>query len=198
MPQAKLPYELLARWEGSALLGVSIRWINRITDDQGNILSSVPTDPQHVTLAQEQGFPLADALAALNTAAIARGDTLQGQLDVANASLATATTDLATRTEERDQARAQVAQLTAALEAANAPLPANVISSLAFFDRFTDAEYASIDAGTAQNIQLKRWMMQALAAQQIDLSDQRVKDGVNALATAGLITPARAVEILTP
>ncbi len=81
LTQTKTPYEFLARWteDGAALKGAHIAFIETIKDG-ATVLSLKVGDAQPVSLAGEQGFPLAQALAALNAAAIADGESKAAQI----------------------------------------------------------------------------------------------------------------------
>ena len=134
LTQTKTPYEFLARWtdDGSALKGAHIAFIETIKDG-ATVLSVKVGDAQPVSLAGEQGFPLAQALAALNAAAIADGEAKAAQI----AALAAAANDAAAThaaalleagaahaavTAERDAALAQVGALTEQLAALQHPV----------------------------------------------------------------------------
>lgn len=70
--------------------------------------------------------------------------------------------------------------------------------SLGFMDLFTDDEELAIVGATMQNVQIKRWYDKMLAANFVSLEDDRTIAGLDALVSAGLITPSRKAEILTP
>lgn len=61
---------------------------------------------------------------------------------------------------------------------------------------FTAAENAAIFRAALGNPMLLEWMMDATAAQSLSLLDPRLKAGLDALVTAGLITDARQTQIL--
>lgn len=70
------------------------------------------------------------------------------------------------------------------------PLPSGVtiLSSLQFMERFSLSTQLAVVAAAKQNDQVKLWYDKMLAADQIDLTDQRTIDGVNALVAAGVIS----------
>jgi hypothetical protein len=77
--KTQAPYEFLARWKGGVLVGAHIKMLTTIADGD-TVLSVQEGDAMPVSLAGEAGFPLADALAALNTAALADGDAKAAQI----------------------------------------------------------------------------------------------------------------------
>jgi hypothetical protein len=80
---------------------------------------------------------------------------------------------------------------------ATAPTPAPLpLSPLDFRARFTDAEQAAIQTAALGNAKILGVLLEQASAQFIDTTDARTIEGVNALVTAGLLTPARAAQIL--
>lgn len=75
------------------------------------------------------------------------------------------------------------------------PQPATSMSTLTYFERFTDAEYAAVRQGP---IALQRGLDSMIAAQFVDVTDPRVTTYLDALVTAGIITDARKTELLAP
>jgi hypothetical protein len=87
----------------------------------------------------------------------------------------------------------EIATYTADFEA----LPVAIsYTPLDFIARFTDAEQSAISTACLSNAALNLWMMKAMGAQEIVVTDQRTIDGMNALIAAGLLTEARKTEIL--
>lgn len=78
------------------------------------------------------------------------------------------------------------------------PKPSTQFSSLAFLDRFTQAEQLSVVQATMVSAEVKLWYDRLLAADFVDLEDPRTEAGVDALIMAGLLDPSRKLEILTP
>lgn len=79
------------------------------------------------------------------------------------------------------------------------PLPKpTVMSPLAFLGRLTTAEYAAVCSAALSNAGLLAWVLQATAAQSVDLADPRTKAGLDALVAAGLLTAEREAAILIP
>lgn len=70
------------------------------------------------------------------------------------------------------------------------------ISKLEYMSRFTDAELATIYTAAKSSVLVEIWFEKFKLATDIDLSDQRTIDGLNALELAGLIETGRAAEIL--
>ena len=78
-----------------------------------------------------------------------------------------------------------------------APVADNKITKLAFRHRFTFAERVAIETASASDASVRVMMKDQESATYIDIARQDTIDGVNALATATLITPERAASILT-
>jgi hypothetical protein len=72
-----------------------------------------------------------------------------------------------------------------------------VITRIAFSSRLTDAEYVGIIAAAKTDVAVEAWLAKFNMVIQIDLSDQRTQAGVALLVSKGLLTQARADEILT-
>lgn len=75
------------------------------------------------------------------------------------------------------------------------PQPVTVMSTLTYFERFTDAEYTAVRQGP---IALQRGLDSLIAAQFVDVTDPRVDEYLSALVTAGIIDAARKTELLAP
>lgn len=71
------------------------------------------------------------------------------------------------------------------------------VTKLAFRQRFTFAERVALETAATSDANVRVMLKDQEAATFIDLSRQDTIDGVNALASAGLITAQRASEILT-
>jgi hypothetical protein len=84
----------------------------------------------------------------------------------------------------------------AAFLAANPAPQQTLYAPTDFIDLFTAAEQALIVAALPGNAPLFIWYSKMLAAPQIDVTSSDTVTAVNALAAAGLITQARAAEIL--
>lgn len=82
----------------------------------------------------------------------------------------------------------------------SAPAPQTRITTLAFLDRFTDAEAIMIDlksiGATIEAATIRRFLDKVKAATFIDLSRADTIAGVTALETIGLIAEGRAYVIL--
>ena len=81
----------------------------------------------------------------------------------------------------------------------NPALPNMIITRLAFRDRFTESEKIALytAAQTPQGMPIQIYLDDLAAATYIDLSRADTIYGVNALAVMGIITAARANQILT-
>ncbi len=64
----------------------------------------------------------------------------------------------------------------------------NVLSSLQFMERFSLQTQLAVVAATKVNDEIKLWYDKMLAADEINLRDQRTIDGVNAMVAAGIIS----------
>lgn len=96
------------------------------------------------------------------------------------------------------------------LAAGNTPTPAptpptnTVISSYAYFLRFTPAETSAIQTAslaqppTTNSLTIYNYMLQAAAAGSVDLTNPTVVGGHAFLVSLGLLTQARSTAILTP
>lgn len=70
------------------------------------------------------------------------------------------------------------------------------LTSLEFFDLFTEEEQLAIVSASMQSAQVKLWYDRTLAAMYITLEDQRTEDGIDALVAAGLLSAQRKAEIV--
>jgi len=70
------------------------------------------------------------------------------------------------------------------------------LTRLQFLNRFTDAELAGIYTVAKTNVAIEIMLDKFRAAEFIDTIDLQTVAGINALESAGLIAPGRAVEIL--
>lgn len=77
------------------------------------------------------------------------------------------------------------------------PLLPNIISKPAFRFRMTDAEYVGIISTAKTDVEVAAWVETFNMLSQIDLDNQRTKDGVQNLVNKNLLTQQRATEILT-
>jgi len=83
------------------------------------------------------------------------------------------------------------------LNRAPAPVVNTKLTRLAFRNRFTGAEKVAIYTAATTTPQLRIYLDDLMSVDYIDLSNADTIAGVNALATAGIITGARATSILT-
>lgn len=106
--------------------------------------------------------------------------------------------------EEFEEGRFRYAAVAAAPAASRGVVTAQPvrrwITTLAFFDRFTDAEAIGFDlasiGATPEAAALRRYLQKANAASYIDLDRADTRAGVIALEDATLLGPGRALEIL--
>lgn len=68
-------------------------------------------------------------------------------------------------------------------------------STLDYFSRFTDAEYAAARSGP---MAIQRGLDMLIAAQFVDVGDPRVADYLGAMVSAGIIDESRKAELLRP
>ena len=76
------------------------------------------------------------------------------------------------------------------------PPPPRIITKVAFRFRMTDSEYVGIMSAAKTDIEVAAWLETFNMVSQIDLDNQRTKDGVANLVSKNLLTQARADEIL--
>ena len=81
------------------------------------------------------------------------------------------------------------------------PLPPvvlpNIVTKVAFRFRFTDAEFETIITAAKTDAGVQVWYDTFNMLPNVDLDNQRTKDGVANLVNKNLLTQARATEILT-
>lgn len=77
------------------------------------------------------------------------------------------------------------------------PYVTPIITKVAFRFRFTDAEYVNILTAAKTDVEVAAWVETFNMVTQINLDDQRTKDGVANLVSKNLLTQPRADEILT-
>lgn len=76
------------------------------------------------------------------------------------------------------------------------PQPRKPLTVLSFRSRFTDAEKIAIYTAAQTEVAVRVWLDDLSVAQEVDLADQRIISGVNAMEFGGLIGAGRATEIL--
>jgi len=77
------------------------------------------------------------------------------------------------------------------------PPPPKIISKVAFRFRLTDAEYVGILSAAKTDVEVAAWVETFNMVSNIDLDNQRTKNGVENLVSKNLLTQARADQILT-
>lgn len=77
------------------------------------------------------------------------------------------------------------------------PIPAKVMTSLAFIELFTPEEQLAVVTAAMQSPDLRLWYDKLMAADQVVFDDPRLLEGMGAMVSAGLITQARHDEILS-
>lgn len=75
------------------------------------------------------------------------------------------------------------------------PAPVTVFSTLDYFNKFTDEEYAAARSGP---MAIQRGLDMLIAAQFVDVSDSRVEEYLSAMVSAGIIDETRKAELLSP
>ncbi len=71
-----------------------------------------------------------------------------------------------------------------------------IMTTLAFMELFTDAEWVAVLDAAKQSSQIQLFVMKMEQAEFMDLDYQATIDGINGLAALGLITVQRAQEVL--
>jgi hypothetical protein len=79
-----------------------------------------------------------------------------------------------------------------------APQPSATLTRLAFMGRFTTAELVAIYTAAKSDVRTEIWLDKVKAAEDINLIDPRIKEGLATLEAGGLIGEGRADEISTP
>jgi hypothetical protein len=106
MDVKRLPYEVLFRFdESGALIGSHVQWRYVVSDDSGAKVAETIEHAKPVAVGKVQGFPLADILNDVQTAAVLQAEaktaeleTVQASLDDAKAELGRMTAEVATAT----------------------------------------------------------------------------------------------------
>jgi hypothetical protein len=78
------------------------------------------------------------------------------------------------------------------------PVKTTRLTKLALKARFTDEEWAAIRNASRTDDLVYEWLIEALAATYVDLSDPRTLSGFSLLVAKNLITRDRATQILIP
>ena len=77
------------------------------------------------------------------------------------------------------------------------PEPPKVMTSLQFFELFTEQEQLEIVTATMTNPLVKLWYDKLIAATEVNFSDPRLEAGLNNLVAVNLISEERKQEILS-
>ena len=77
------------------------------------------------------------------------------------------------------------------------PVPPPSMTPLQFIDRLTDAEQLALATAAMTQPLIKLWYDKLLAADTVNLGDARLAQGVQAMVAAGLLTSARAEQLLS-
>lgn len=77
-----------------------------------------------------------------------------------------------------------------------APSVATTVGSYDFINRFSAAEQQAIQTAAQSNWQLQIWMTQLAAVGSVDVTTAKIQSGVAALVAAGLVTQARAAQVM--
>lgn len=113
--KTQTPYEFLVRWKDGKIAGAHVKFLEKVIDDDGSVLSEKEGNALPVSLAGEAGYPLADVLNFAQTTALATAESATA--DAAKAKNEGAVALAA----EQAAHEATKAQLTEAL--ANIPAP---------------------------------------------------------------------------
>lgn len=73
-----------------------------------------------------------------------------------------------------------------------------ILTRLAFTERLTDEEMVAIYTAAKSDVRVEVWLDRFKISEQIDLTDQRLIDGIRYLEAASLLAAGRANEILAP
>lgn len=93
---------------------------------------------------------------------------------------------------------ADLADVLLAQYPAGSPVKSTKLTPLEFIGRFTADEQSAVTTASLASAPLLLWLVQAMGAQYIDLTDSRTKTGLDALVATGLLTVERETAILTP
>lgn len=74
--------------------------------------------------------------------------------------------------------------------------PQKVITKLQFLNRFTNEELAAVYTAAKTNVLIEVFMDKLKLAQEVNLDDPQTVGGLQSLAAAGLLSEARAQEVL--
>lgn len=74
--------------------------------------------------------------------------------------------------------------------------PSRLLTHLQFLRRFTDVELATIYAAEKQSPIMEVWMDKFRLAQEINLDDQEIINGIYGMEQMGLLAVGRAAEVL--
>lgn len=88
-------------------------------------------------------------------------------------------------------------QYTKLPEPIREPIRLTLISKLEFMSRFTDEELEALYAARRASVKIEVWMAKFDASSQIDLDDPRLRSGLLAMQSLGILAHGRADELLT-
>lgn len=78
-----------------------------------------------------------------------------------------------------------------------AEAPTRILTKLAYMNRFTDAELATIYTAAKSAVSVEIWLEKFKLASEVNLDDPYTIGGLQAMEAGGLIGAGRAAEILT-
>lgn len=117
------PYEFLVRWTDGKISGAHVKFLETVRED-GTVLTVREGDAIPVSLAGEQGYPIADIFAAIQSGAIAAAQSAMQAISDAQTSEETAKAAhddvLKAEAERKAQAEQAAADAKAAADAAEA------------------------------------------------------------------------------
>lgn len=94
-----------------------------------------------------------------------------------------------------EEVLAAIAEQQAAQGQSTEPSP-RVLTKLQFLNRFTNEELAAVYTAAKTNVLIEVFMDKLKLAQEINLDDPQTVGGLQSLAAAGLLSEARAQEVL--
>jgi hypothetical protein len=69
--KTQTPYEFLVRWKDGKISGAHVKFLERVIDEDGSVLSEKEDVAVPVSMAGEAGYPIADVFAAIHEGAVA-------------------------------------------------------------------------------------------------------------------------------
>lgn len=95
-----------------------------------------------------------------------------------------------------EEVLAAIAEQQAAQAQSTEPSSPRVLTKLQFLNRFTNEELAAVYTAAKTNVLIEVFMDKLKLAQEVNLDDPQTVGGLQSLAAAGLLSEARAQEVL--